>query len=281
MIEDSNKNTEYDLTNEAELDRLFGDGNSNSYFYYNKEDPGSVFIDVRENAIDSLETALTFFNRNDNLKWKWIVFALHHSLYSFCISALDRGNYETVLFKGYDEDNKIVAWKGNEEEVKKSEIVPFYIKNIKTPAYRINWVEVSKSKPPKVKSKTKNRQKLIGFWTALARVQDDYFWMGRLYGQKALQISDDELEKICWLVEAVRNDITHYIPKGYVIDVPSIIESCKVVVRKIEFLALESYSILYLKHDQDTKRIKETTTEFFKHLKKEQKLIEDSIKRMH
>lgn len=55
-----------------------------------------AYFDHTENAIDSLETAVFLLNRKSNTKWKWISISIHHSLYSFCISYLHKGNYERV-----------------------------------------------------------------------------------------------------------------------------------------------------------------------------------------
>ena len=55
-----------------------------------------AYFDHTENAIDSLETACYLLNRKSNTKWKWISISIHHSLYSFCISYLHKGNYERV-----------------------------------------------------------------------------------------------------------------------------------------------------------------------------------------
>jgi len=55
-----------------------------------------IYFDHTENALDSLETALVLLNRKSNSKWKWITICIHHSLYSFFISYLYKGNYEKV-----------------------------------------------------------------------------------------------------------------------------------------------------------------------------------------
>lgn len=229
-----------------------------SYYEHNRESPYYISIDEKENAIDSLETTVSFLNRDDNLKWKWVVIALHHSLYSFCISALEHGNYEQVLTKGYDDDENFFVIIGNNKP-KKSRIVPFYIKNYKTPSYRVEWDEVEGfPKHEKTKKKKRKGEKLIGFWTALARVQDNYYWMRSYSHTKAVVISDGELESICWITEKVRNDLSHFVPKGYSIDILSIIEAVRVILRIIEFLVFESYTILFLDHEISQKRIKET-----------------------
>jgi hypothetical protein len=61
------------------------DGVRSSLLNRNLIERNILWIDEVENPIDSLETALQFLQREDNLKWKWIAIALHHSLYSFYI----------------------------------------------------------------------------------------------------------------------------------------------------------------------------------------------------
>lgn len=247
--------------------------NDKGYFEWNRESSTSLYIDEKENAIDSLETALQFLERNDNLKWKWFAFAIHHSLYSFCISALENGNYENVLYKG-KEDKWIV--KVGDQEPKKSKMVHLFIKNFKTPAFRIEWEDITDTPRHKSKNNLKiSKDNLIGFWSALARVQDSYFWMGRLYLSKAVPISDDELESIYWLTEAVRNDLTHFVPKSFAIDIFSIINSSLIILDKIDFLVSQSHSILFVDYDKSIARIQTAITSLREKLTNEKKKIED------
>ncbi|NWF89928.1 MAG: hypothetical protein HXY50_10760 [Ignavibacteriaceae bacterium] len=251
-----------------------------SYFEWNSESSTALHIDEKENAIDSLETALQFLVRNDNLKWKWFAFAIHHSLYSFCISALENGNYENVLYKG-KEDNWVVSFL-NHSEKKISRIVPFFIRKYKTPAFRITWEIISELPTSKSNKKQKiSKDNLIGFWTALARVQDQYFWMGRLSCSKAVQISDAELEDIVWLAEAVRNDLTHFVPKSYAIDILSIINSSQIILNKIEFLAFQSHSILFVDYDKSIARIQTAITSLREKLIIEKERITNSQLKSH
>lgn len=244
------------------------------YYEYNRESPNALYVDEKENAIDSLETALSFFDREDNLKWKWVVIALHHSLYSFCIGSLEQGNYEQVLSKGRDDDKEVYVRCGNDKP-RKSRVVPFLIKKYKTPAYRIEWDEVEKF--PELEAtrgkKKRNKEKLISFWTALARVQDDYYWMKRFVHSKAVKISDEELESICWMSEKVRNDLTHFIPKSYGIGILSIIEAARVVLKVIEFLVFESHTILFLNYEQSQRRIREAIDKIRLKLRVEEEII--------
>jgi len=258
--------------------QLFGENEGDKTYYdWNREDKYAMYIDTTENAIDSLETCLHILERKDNLKWKWVAFALHHSLYSFSIAALENGNYENVLEK--DPRDIWTVWFGNNKP-KRSKKDLFFIKEYPKPAFRYIWEEVDIEPPNEKRSRENNekkkKEKLIGFWTALARIQDDFFFMGRLSCSKAVKISDPELELICWLTEMVRNDLTHFIPKGYTIGIYSIIEASKVVIRVIEDLVFNSYTILFVDHDKSTDRIKLTVDKIKEILEQELRDIRDS-----
>jgi hypothetical protein len=266
--------------NYIDFDQLFGKHEGDKgYFERNRENPDAIYLDERENAIDSLETALQFLDRNDNLKWKWFAFAIHHSIYSFCVAALENGNYENVLMRDWEDDNNLYVQKGQDVQIKKSKISYFHIKNYKTSAYRIQWTDVS-SIPLEKKSKKQRsfREKLISFWTALARVQDSYFWMGRLYGQKPLIISDEELTRIVWLSDAVRNDLIPFIPKSYAIGIIDIIEATRVVLYKIDFLVFESFSILFVDYEQSQRRIRDAIDKIIAKLDSEEVIINNTLR---
>lgn len=274
--QDRENNFEFIFTGDTDSEEFFDGNELQTLYYYNRDDPFAIYVDEKENAIDSLETIIQFLDRIDNLKWKWIVFALHHSLYCFCISALKRGNYYLVLDRGSKQDNKIYVQIGNEPKPKKSSIKWFYIGTNKTPAYRIEGKEVDEIPPEHSKLRSKN--KLIGFWTALARVQDQYFWMGSMHGQSALKISDDELKKIFWLIEYVRNDLTHFVPKGYSIDILSIIDACKVVLDKIDYLVFQSYAITFYRYNQEINRVRKTLDIIYDKIGAEKKHIASKLK---
>ena len=250
------------------------EGERKGYYEHNRESPYYISVDEKENAIDSLETALSFLDRDDNLKWKWFVLALHHSLYSFCISALEHGNYEQVLSSSRDDDKNFYVRFGDDKP-KKSRKIHFMIKNYKTPAYRIEWEEVEKfpEKEDTKERKVRKKEKLISFWTALARVQDNYYWMRRFVHTKAVKIDDEELHSICWISEQVRNDLMHFIPKGYSIDILSIIAASKIFLRIIKYLAIKSYTINFLDYEKSQNRIKETLDSILRKIKVAEEII--------
>lgn len=199
-----------------------------------------IFIDEVENAIDSLRSAAQILTTSEKFKWKWITISLHHALYSFCVSCQSQGNFENVLSSGRDDEDYFVKI-GNEVNFKK----PIKIKHRVTPAYRLQWQETvytDENPPPIKRKKTRHSKKLIGFWTALARVQDQYFWMGRLITIKALKLSDDELDSIVKFTE-LRNKLVHFVPQAFGFTENGVRDLTKVVLQAIEFLAFESNAI--------------------------------------
>ncbi len=213
------------------------------YYDWNREDDKTMYIDAVENAVDSLETTQTYFQRTDNLKWKWIVFSLHHCLYMFCTINLERGNYQEVLASnGYDEDENSYFQRGNEKWKKSKRL-----KRNNSPGYTINWETIEGE--PQVNSKGKSRkrkEKLIGFWTALARVQDKELWMARFIHSNAITLSEKQWGSIEWLTEHVRNQLTHFVPMGLSIPVNSFKEACLDIVFVIEQLAFNTNQVIYM-----------------------------------
>lgn len=121
------------------------------------------------------------------------------------------------------------------------------------PAYRIVWELTTERIPegdytpedPIERLRRQEKLQLIGFWTALARVQDAHLWMGRLTISKALVISDEEIRQLTWLHEQVRNDLMHFKPKSYTVFTDGVRIATLTAVRAIEFLALESHTFVW------------------------------------
>ena len=208
----------------------------------NRETSNLFWVTEIENTVDSIETAVAFFDRRDEYRWKWISFALHHALYSLCIATLVHGNYEVVL-KSHGNDDKHYFRRGLEDKWKKSKIV----RRDDSPYYTIEWSEIEND-PPQVESKSNKKPKkdqLISFWSALARVQDQEYWMGRLYGIKALELSESQVKNIIWLVVDVRNDLMHFIPKSYGISIYDLKAAFIDIIEVIECLAFKSNPFLF------------------------------------
>jgi hypothetical protein len=230
-----------------------------SFYELNKQQSESLYINTLENAIDSLETGLTFFQRNDNFKWKWIAISLHHALYSFAVACLAKGSSDQVFVSSRDEDDHRFCMFMNDGKWKKSK----RISRENSPAYTIIWNDTDED-PTQQSSKLESKQpsgKLISIWTALARVQDSYFWMGRSVVSKALSLNEDELKGIEWLALEARNKIVHFVPITHSYPIDKFKETSLHVVRAIEFLALRSNSIMYIHYDESKKRITDCITQ--------------------
>jgi hypothetical protein len=205
-----------------------------------------------ENAADSLETALHALKRSDDMKWKWVGFSLHHALYSFCIAALHHGNWEEVASSGRD-DERVHVMRGDG---------PWYAcRRVRVPetrhAYRLVWEPIDGEPPSLRDQSTEDRDagderlkrfskaKLIGFWTALARVQDGYHWMARYVDSTPLTLTDEQVRDIDWLTEQVRNRLMHFVPSLSLIEIEGVRETSLVALDAIDFLASKSGTILF------------------------------------
>lgn len=238
-----------------ENDFFLNAGEYQSFFDINRHlDERSFYLNEVENAIDSLETAIGFLDRNDNLRWKWKAFALHHSLYSFSIACLVNGNYENVLSSGRNDDDNHFCQMGNDVKWRKSKS----INRPRSGGYTIQWSYTDEEPTLDSTRSTEGqrRQNLIGFWTSLARVQDQVFWMGRMIHTRALALSEEEWQSIEWLTNQVRNGCVHFVPKSLAVSIASVKTASLDILRAIEFLAFESYAIVYTEHEQAQKRIK-------------------------
>ena len=199
-----------------------------------------MYVSTVGNAVDSLETSAQFAGRSDPLKWKWVAIAAHHSLYSFCIAALHNSSQADVLTWARGKHDSGDWYQGGSDPIwyrsRRDEVDG-------SPAYRIRW-EATTEAPPADSKTAKGNPRLIDFWTALARVQDPMCWMGNRLTTRALTLTDEEMLDIAWLADAVRNQLMHFTPKGYLISISSVMSSVAVVLRAVEFLALQSHSII-------------------------------------
>jgi hypothetical protein len=225
-------------------------------------------VNTLSNAVDSLETAAQLIQRSDVFKWKWVAFAIHHSLYSFAIGALTSGNFERVLSRARssEEDENCFMKRGAEEKWWRSKRLPF-------PgfrgAYRIEWEETDEEPPvcrPSHESSLSllKNAKLIGFWTAFARIQDERRMGGSVISRQ-VSISDAEFRDIAWLTTRVRNDLQHFVPKHWLIEVAGIAAGTLAAVRVIEDVVFRTNTVWPLdEHLQE--RIKNAVAQLRVHL---------------
>ena len=234
-----------------------------TYYNWNRDNKDFMFIDSRENAIDSLESALHFLNRVDNLKWKWIIISLYHALYMFCVTNLEGSNYQNVLESSKEADEGTYFKRGN-ENWKKSHKQKISDKGF----YKIVW-ETIEGEPPVIENNKRKikKEKLISFPIALARVQDSEFWMSQYVFSKHLELSEKQIHSIELLVE-YRNRFSHFIPIGLMTGIKNFINIIPDILDVIEFLALKTGTSLILYEEGAEERIKKTLEQIRLQLKK-------------
>jgi len=205
-------------------------------------------LDEITNAIDYLQSALFFFEREDNLKWKWISISLYQSLYSFCIANLKGSNYQDVLtnLKEGEEDLNRFHKRGI-EPWKKSKKVDRKDSN----GYNIIWEIVDEKDIPHFDSKNlhrgikdENKFKLLSFWSALARVQDKEGEMARYIFSKPVRLTDEEWKSIEFINYEV-DSFLQFIPSSISYSIEEFKKASFNFLRPIEFLSLHSNNILY------------------------------------
>ena len=100
--------------------------------------------------------------------------------------------------------------------------------------------------------------------------------MGGRSHTEAVNINDEELHSICWLSEQVRNDLMHFIPKGYSIGILSIVDAGMIILSMIKFLVQESNSIFFLNYEASMSRINNALTNLESKLANEMNKIRES-----
>jgi len=227
---------------------------------------GTFTVNELENAVDSLETGCAFLTRTDALEWKWIAFAIHHSLYSFCVTCLCGCNPSRVLsYRKRKDDDGNLCQIGNSPWMRSRRVTIG-----DGPAYRIKWepaAEIIPDEDPKpidpiALLRQQEELPLIGFWTALARVQDSVLWMARLSISNALVLSDEEMLQLVWLNKQVRNDLMHFKPKSYTIFIDGVRTATLTALKAIEFLAVHSHTFIWPLEGNHNDRIHRAIKQF-------------------
>lgn len=203
-----------------------------------------------DTAVDSLEQALRFAQQDNPFRWKWIVLALDNALYTAALSCLSHF-IDFVLVGTYSD--KTFWFTSNGHSWLQSYKVPVSFQGEKLKnAYRIDWDR--HSNPPAKQAEAKPRRKatvarlfaseanLIGFWTALARVQDKHFWMRQSVVSCPLKLDDEDMYWVWCLHERLRNPFTHCKPGEYGIPIQDMSKACSVVSYAATFLLCDSAS---------------------------------------
>ncbi|HRE39886.1 MAG TPA: hypothetical protein PLG90_01020 [Ignavibacteria bacterium] len=208
----------------------------------------SEFLDLDKilNPLDSLETVVDLLS-NEKPKWKFAVIAFDNAIYNFAVANLATSNYKEVTNFYSDDD---IGWKyssdGKTFVSKKN-----FIDN-KIGSYFIHWEETFQEieenavhESPLKEYMQHTKEKLIGFWTAIARVCDGNLWMGRYTSSKPLKLNDSQWESL-GIIHQLRNEFIHFIPMGVSIEIDFIKKHLKNLIEPLKFLALSTGQILYV-----------------------------------
>lgn len=211
-------------------------------FEFNRVQNEYATIDLQTNIIDSLEVALTQFQRKDNLKWKTISINIFHALYLLCIANLERGNYENVLTTNNSRnDEEKYAKLGIDEYWKRAR----KIHREKSDGYTIKWEAIEGEPSLKnIVNEPIQIRYLINFWTAFARVQDSEVEMKGYIMSRPLEVSEDEwtsVERLFYMTEKFYN----FIPTSCSIEIRIIRADLKNLLRLIKFLGLEAQQFFW------------------------------------
>lgn len=202
-----------------------------------------VEFDTFSNAFDSLETSDRVLIWGNKRKWKWFAISIHHALYMFCTNALHFGNYELLLKRGDHPDKGLFLHRGMDERTLKSSIE--YIREGQ-PAYRIVWEETNEDPPQRRKrDKISKNYWLINIWSAIARVQDDVFWMNRMMYTRAIELSEEEWEALIFLTNRIRNELVHFVPRTYIFHVDDFRVNGAHIVNILRKLIIDSRAVDY------------------------------------
>jgi hypothetical protein len=152
------------------------------------------------------------------MKWKWVVIATQHALYSFCVAAL--AVRSPVL---------VVVPRRKRDELSEDEW-----------ANVIRWAEMGDEIELSARERRSLWRNIISFNTALDRIQDGEYWMAQMFGAKPVSITKAEFKNLNWLNEEARNALIHFEPSQLILEIRKLKQACLDALRVIEFLVRDS-----------------------------------------
>lgn len=160
-------------------------------------------IDEKENAVDSLHKAIEFLQHTetDLFYWKWFIVAIHHAIYHFMLLSLQNSDQSGI-------------WKEPEKFVD----------------YVLSRKVVDTENP-------KNR--LVTFLEAFDRIQEKDRMSG-FVNAKPFVADIKHKEAAACLNTILRNNFSHFSPRGWSIEISFIIGAVSPMLEIIEFLVLNS-----------------------------------------
>jgi hypothetical protein len=163
----------------------------------------------------------------------------HLVLYRSMIEAL-KGSANLAVTGRPSKDRKHQYQIGNE---------PFKeIHKVAVPGCKEAWIfsEPVVCEPPEIdysKGPELNRDDyLISFYDALAMIQSECF-MHQYVMSKEVPVTDDEMKRLEWLHEDIRNEYEHFVPKGYSAPLRTLIELTILSLRLSRELLFDSKNV--------------------------------------
>jgi hypothetical protein len=233
------------------------------------------------NSLDYLEKTHLFIKQTekDHTAWKWVILSLHGALYGFAICAL----------KGTDPE-RVIDFKNRHKTTQDLGTLPFPIMQKKFPSgIRIRYNNQKKQlifngsmsdnarrKLLKLSNDRNfhkainelyiNSRRLISFKEAMKRCQDDRYMQMTIMSNK-LKLSNEQKISLSELNNEFRDNIEHYIPKSWIIEIHGMPQISIDVLDIIRFLAIEAGNYTHLKPSQ-VRRVKSLIFQSKKFLKK-------------
>jgi len=209
------------------------------------------------NALDFLEKAGQFIieTGENSLAWKWVMLSLHGAIYNFAICACKGTDPENVI--NFNSNYKIshelenlpdqIIFPQNVKIKYDSQKKRLSFKGAMSDDERILLVELSDDNLYQIAINTiyQKSRKLISFDEALKRCQDPS-WMQMTILSKTLQLSGQQQKSIVLLKKLLRNNIEHFIPRTWLIEIHGMPQIAIDVLDVIRFLAIETGNYTHL-----------------------------------
>lgn len=166
----------------------------------------------------------------------------HLILYRSAIESL-RGSSNFPVTLERDEQYKTVYKYGDAPS--------FEIHKEKLPNCRKAWrfstpiqVPDSKEEGSRYSESTNSKERLIGFYVALAMVQTECY-MCNFVHCKCLSVTDEEMKTLEWLHESIRNEFEHFIPKIYSASPSELLQASFIAIKHAKFLLFDSGNVIF------------------------------------
>lgn len=180
-----------------------------------------LVVDSLQNAIDNLEMLNHFLGMKRTSKWKWAAIAAHQALYGLLLSALSGTSGEYSVLDLRKDGSKAIR---------------LHIEGV--PAEKI---AAAFGVDDKTLGKWLVNPQVISIHEALKRMEDTS--VRRSLDFKHLKRTKEQQESTDHLINGVRNEFEHFVPRSMAFDMADFAPMLRHVVEVIRFVALESNGV--------------------------------------